>query len=181
MTTTRDQRLSAQTVEQISLPDDARRLGTLPRIDYEDAFAVTADADATAEQWVGAVLHHAPARVRRRLWLGWTALGLKLGPPWSSDRVLGWKVEHSDPSFVLLTANSWLGLRGQLLFRSEPTGLLFATFVQLTNPAARRLWAAITPRHQHVVRSLLAHAALPQSPSGSVASTRVPTPAGLSS
>ena len=86
-------------------------------------------------------------------WLGWTALGLKLGPPWSSDRVLGWKVEHSDPSFVLLTANSWLGLHGQLLFRSEPTGLLFATFVQLTNPAARRLWAAITPRHQHVVRS----------------------------
>ena len=62
------------------------------------------------------------ASVRRRLWLGWTALGLKLGPPWSSDRVLGWKVKHSDPAFVLLAADSWLGLRGQLLFRREPDG-----------------------------------------------------------
>jgi hypothetical protein len=105
------------------------------------------------------VVQDAPPRVRRRLWLGWTALGLKLGSPWSSNRVLGWNVKHSDQDFVLLAADSWLGFRGQLLFRSEPHGLLFATFVQQTNPAARGLWAAITPRHEHVVRSLLAHAA----------------------
>ncbi len=144
---------------QISLPHDARVLSTLPRIDYHDAFAVTADVRQTSEQWIDAVLQDAPASVRRRLWLGWTALGLKLGPPWSSHRVLGWKVRHSDPAFVLLAADSWLGLRGQLLFRSEPHGLLFATFVQQANPAARALWAAITPRHQNVVRSLLTHAA----------------------
>jgi hypothetical protein len=73
--------------------------------------------------------------------------------------VLGWNVKHGDEAFVLLAADSWLGLRGQLLFRGEPDGLLFATFVQQTNPLARALWAAITPRHQHVVRSLLTHAA----------------------
>jgi hypothetical protein len=146
-------------VSQISPPEDARRLSTLARIDYADAFAVTADGHDTATEWVRAVLQDAPASVRRSLWLGWTALGLRLGPPWSSNRVLGWKVKHSDPDFVLLAADSCLGFRGQLLFRNESRGLLFATFVQQTSPVARALWAAITPRHQRVVRSLLTHAA----------------------
>lgn len=159
MTATRQPRTTTPTVSQISLPDDARTLSTLARIDYVDAFAVTADVERTSPQWVDAVLQDAPPKVRRRLWLGWTALGLKLGPPWSSDRVLGWNVQHSDADFVLLAANSWLGFRGQLLFRGEPRGLLFATFLQQGNPATRALWAAFTPRHLHVVRSLLTHAA----------------------
>src|SRR6201996_1646707 len=159
MSATQERRATRRTVSQISLPEEARALSTLSRIDYVDAFAVTADVPHTPEEWVSAVLYDAPTSVRRRLWLGWTALGLRLGPPWSSHRVLGWKVERSDPASLLLVADSWLGLRGQLLFRSEPHGLLFATFVQQTNPAARALWAAITPRHQRVVRSLLTHAA----------------------
>jgi hypothetical protein len=158
MTATRQRHTTAPTVRQISLPEDARALSTLPRIDYEDAFRVTAGIDVTPEQWVRAMLEGAPARVRARLWLGWTALGLRLGPPWSTHRVLGWKVKHSDPDFVLLTADSWLGLRGRLLLRTEPGGLLFATFVQLSNPAVRALWAAITPHHQHVVGAVLTHA-----------------------
>jgi hypothetical protein len=158
-TPTRHPGATTRTVSEISLPEDARRLSTLSRIDYEDAFAVTDDVEHTPVEWVRAVLQDAPPSVRRRLWLGWTALGLRLAPPWSPNRVLGWKVEHSDPAYVLLSADSWLGLRGRLLFRSEPDGLLFATFVQLTNPAVRVLWAAVTPRHQHVVRSLLTHGA----------------------
>jgi hypothetical protein len=51
--------------------------------------------------------------------------------------VLGWRVARTEPDWLLLTASSWLGLRGELLFRSEPDGLLFATLIQLTNPAAR--------------------------------------------
>ena len=159
MTATRERRPTSVTVRQIALPPDARALSTLSRIDYEDAFAVTAEAQPTAEEWMRAVLYDAPPSVRRGLWLGWTALGVKLGPPWASDRVLGWKVKHSDPDFVLLAADSWLGFRGELLFARDPDGLLFATLVQQTNPAVRVLWAAITPRHQHVVRSLLSHAA----------------------
>lgn len=159
MTATRHPRTTTSTVSQISPPEDARMLSTLSRIDYDDAFAVTTDVELTAQQWVRAVLQDAPPHVRRRLWLGWTTLGLRLGPPWSSNRVLGWKVQHRDADYVLLAANSWLGLRGELLFRAEPKGLMFGTFLQLTNPAARGLWAAITPRHQHIVRSLLTHAA----------------------
>lgn len=148
----------ATTVTQISPPEDARALSALARIDYADAFRVTAVLDVTPEQWVRAMLQEAPARVRARLVLGWTALGLRLGPPWSSHRVLGWKVKHSDPDYVLLVADSWLGLRGRLLLRTEPDGLLFATFVQLSNPAVRALWSAITPHHRHVVGSLLTRA-----------------------
>ena len=148
----------ATTVTQISPPEDARALSALARIDYADAFRVAAVLDVTPEQWVRAMLQEAPARVRARLVLGWTALGLRLGPPWSSHRVLGWKVKHSDPDYVLLVADSWLGLRGRLLLRTEPDGLLFATFVQLSNPAVRALWSAITPHHRHVVGSLLTHA-----------------------
>lgn len=158
MTATQQPSPTTRNVRQVSLSADARALSTLARIDYEDAFEVTVDVPRAPREWVRAVLDDAPASVRRRLVLGWTALGLRLRP-WCGDRMLGWKVAHDDPGFLLLTADSWLGIRGQLLFRAEPHGLLFATFVQHTNPAAKALWAAITPRHQDVVRSLLTHAA----------------------
>lgn len=146
-------------VSKISLPPDARALGTLARVDYEDAFLIEAGVERTAEQWLNAVINDAPLAVRARLVTGWVTLGLKLGPPWSARRVLGWNVLHSDPSYVLLGAASWLGLRGELLLRAEPGGALFATIVQLNNPAAHAIWARVTPTHQAVVQSLLSHAA----------------------
>ena len=155
---------TAGTVSQIQPPADAMALSTLPRIDYADAFLVDSDVERTPEQWIRAVLHDAPLPVRTRLVSGWTALGLKLGPPSSPRRVLGWKVHRSGPGFVLLAADGRLGLGGELLFRREPRGLLFATFVQHSNPAARRAWTAITPTHQRVVRSLLTQAARRRSP-----------------
>ena len=158
MTTTQHRAASPSTVSLIALPDDARMLSTLSRIDYHDAFKVDGSAALSGEQWARAVLEDAPLAVRAPLLAGWTALGLKLGPPWSDRRVLGWKIARSAPSFVLLSARSWLGLHGELLFRRESDGLLFATFIQQDNPAARTVWAAITTTHQEVVRSRLAHA-----------------------
>jgi hypothetical protein len=146
-------------VTQISLPARARELSTLPRIDYEDAFTVSGGIEHTPQQWAQAVIGDAPLRVRARLFSGWLALGLKLGLPWSSHRVLGWQVARSEPGWLLLKADSWLGIRGELLFCSGVDGLLFATLIQQSNPAARAVWARVTPTHQHVVRSLLTHAA----------------------
>jgi hypothetical protein len=68
-------------------------------------------------------------------------------------------VRCSDPEFVLLGAGGRVGLSGELLFKREPDGLLFATFVRQQNPIARAVWARIETTHQEVVRSLLAHAA----------------------
>jgi hypothetical protein len=130
-------------VSAVTLPAEARALSTLSRVDYEDAFRLDAGVDRSAEQWVRAMLNDAPLTVRSRLVAGWLALGLNLRGPWAAHRVLGWKVQHSDPDFVLLSANSWLGLRGQLLFRHEPRGLLFATLIQQNNSVARSLWVTI--------------------------------------
>jgi len=160
MTTAHVERvIPSRPVNQVSLPADARALSTLSRIDYEDAFIVDAGVERTAEQWVRAVVRDAPLGTRTRLVSGWLALGLKLAGPWSPARVLGWKVQQTGPSFALLAADSWLGLRGELLFRSQPGGLLFATMVQLNTSVARTVWATITPTHQHVVGALLTHAA----------------------
>ena len=146
-------------VTQVGLPAGARVLSTLSRIDYQDAFEVGTGVQRTAEQWARAVLQDAPLTVRTRLVSSWLALGLKLGSPWAAERVLGWKIQHRDPDTVLLTAGSRFGLQGQLLFRSDGTDLLFATFVQQDNPAARAVWGRIEHQHRFVVRSLLRHAA----------------------
>ena len=146
-------------VRQVSLPADARELSTLARVDYEDAFLVDAGSQRTAPQWAHAVFNDAPLAVRARLVSGWMGLGLKLGGPWSARRVLGWKVQQSSPDAMLLAADSVLGLQAELLFRTEPRGLLFATLIQQNNSAARAVWVRITARHQAVVRSLLVHAA----------------------
>jgi hypothetical protein len=159
MTTQADRVVLPGSVRQVSLPADARALSTLSRVDYEDAFIVDAPGEQTAEQWARAIFHDAPLAVRARLVSGWIGLGLKLGEPWSAGRVLGWKVQQGSPSVVILAAESLLGLQAELLFRTEPRGLLFATMIQQNNPAAQAVWARITSTHQAVVRSLLEHAA----------------------
>jgi hypothetical protein len=143
-------------VRQIEMPEDARALCTLARIDYEDAFVVPTAADRTAEQWARALLEAAPARLRARLLSGWSALGLKL----ERDRgsVLGWEVRRNTPDAVLLGAGSRIGMPGELLFMREPRGLLFATFVQHDNAVARRVWARVEPTHVRVVRQVLSAA-----------------------
>jgi hypothetical protein len=153
-----DGAVESVTVSQIPLPADARALSGLSRIDYSDAFAVEAGVERTPEEWMRAVLTDAPPAVRARLVVGWTALGLRLGLPWTGHRVLGWTVRRSDDEALLLGAGSRLGLQGELLVRREPDGLLFATILQLHNPAARALWARITAHHRRVVQALLVHA-----------------------
>jgi hypothetical protein len=167
----RPQEALPRPVTQIPVPAEVRALSTLDRIDYADAFRVDVGAvlDRTGGQWARAVLTDAPLQVRAKLVCGWSVLGLRLGPPWSPRCVLGWRVRRGDLDSalldsallgsVLLGARSWAGMPGELLFRPEPRGVLFATFVQQDNPAARARWARVTPTHQRVVRSLLTHAA----------------------
>ena len=82
------------TVRPVAVPPAARTLGTLPHIDYEDAFLVeTGPAqDRTGEQWARAILEDAPIIMRRALRWGWFALGLRLGSTRSDRFVLGWEV-----------------------------------------------------------------------------------------
>jgi hypothetical protein len=144
-------------VRQIELPPDACALSTLPRVDYTDAFLVDAPqaGERTAEEWARAIVEGSPAGLRRTLRMSWRALGLKLGPAQSEERVLGWQVHRSQPDHVILASRSIVGFSAELLLTREPRRLLFATLVQLKNPVARAIWAAITRGHQRTVRYVL--------------------------
>jgi hypothetical protein len=148
-------------VREIAVPEAAREVSSLSRIDYEDAFMVEGcpPSFVSCERWARAVVEDIPVTVRAKLLCSWWALGLKVGSPWSSRRVLGWQIRHEDFDCLLLGAGSRLGLSGELLFRRDPDGMLFATFACLHNPAAGAVWAVIEARHRAVVRSLLVHAA----------------------
>jgi hypothetical protein len=148
-------------VRQIELPADARALGTLQRVDYEDAFLVEGGAarDGTPEQWARAMFEGAPLTTRAAMWSTWVAIGLRLGSPLSRRSVLGLEVRRSDPDFVLLGAGSWIGMPAELLLQRRRDGLLFSTMVQQSNRIARAVWARVEPRHVPVVRSALARVA----------------------
>jgi hypothetical protein len=90
---------------------------------------------------------------------GWRALGLRIGPIRSEEFVLGWEVRRSTPDLVLLGSTGRFGLSGELLFESRRDSLLFATFVQLDNPATHAIWRCIAHHHRGVVHQLLGQAA----------------------
>ena len=73
-------------------------------------------------------------------------------------------MRRGTPDFALFGAGSRLGLPAELLFKLEQRTLLFATFVQLENPIARAVWAAVAPGHRLVVRYLLEQAARREQP-----------------
>lgn len=150
-------------VRQVELPAEARALSTLPRIDYYDVFLVEAGRGQgrTAEQWARAVLEGADPATRKGLSRGWFALGLRLGPVQSGERVLGWEIRRNTPDAALLGADGRLGLAGELLFLRQQETLLYATFVQLDNPAARAVWAGTSARHRQIVSGLLEQAIPP--------------------
>lgn len=149
------------------MPAASRALSTLSSIDYEDAFLVDAGPvpGQTPEQWARQFFAGAPARLRTTLPRAWFALGLELGPTASDRLVFGWEVRQSTPDHVLLGADSRIGMPGELLFQRRGGGLLFATFLQHRNAAARAMWAGVGPVHRKVVRELLEHAAAGQSSS----------------
>jgi len=141
-------------VRRVAVPAAVRALSTLERVDYADTFRVElADVRSrTAEDWARAVLEDAPPAVRGQLLSGWSSLGLKVG----RGSVLGWHVRSSTPDVLLLGAGSWIGMPGELLFKRERSGLLFATFVRHGSPAARALWGRVERVHVATVRRLLA-------------------------
>ena len=144
-------------VRQIEPSAKLRSLGTLPRVDYADAFAVDGvlAQSRSPEEWARAVFEGLPASRRRALRTGWTSLGLKLGPVVSDRTVEGWELRRSDPDVAILGADSRIGMPAELFVERGEDCVLFGTLVQQRNWVARRLWAAITAFHQRVVKLVL--------------------------
>ena len=147
---------SSDRVRQVDVPSSVRALSTLTRIDYVDTFLVDiGPEERTAEQCARAILEGAPLAIRTRLLSGWSSLGLKVGKGSSNRSVLGWHVRQSAPDFVLLGADSRIGMPGELMFKKEGDTLLFATLVQHGNLVARAVWAAVEAAHVRMVRHIL--------------------------
>jgi hypothetical protein len=140
--------LAPGNVRQVAVPSAARRLSTLPHVDYADAFLIEigpAARDRTPEQWARRILDDAPITIRSALRSGWLALGF----------MARWEVRRSTREFVLLAGNSRLGLSAELLFKRQRQALLYATLLQQKNPIARAVWAGFAHVHRPTVRYVL--------------------------
>ena len=147
---------SADRVRQVDVPASVRALSTLTRIDYADTFLVDiGPSQLTTEQCAREILEGAPLAIRTQLLSGWSSIGLKIGKASSNGSILGWCVRHSTPDFVLLGADSRIGMPGELMFKREGETLLFATLVRHGNVLARAVWAMVEPAHVPMVRRIL--------------------------
>jgi hypothetical protein len=143
-------------VRQVDVPPSARSLSTLARVDYADAFLVDVGStrDEDAEYWAREIMEGAPLETRSQLLSGWSAIGLKVGNSWKRS-VLGWEVRRCAPDYVLVGADSRIGMPGELLFKKERGAVLFATFVAQNNLLARAVWAVTEPVHVRIVRDIM--------------------------
>jgi hypothetical protein len=159
VTTTQTNRVEvAGRVSQVVLPADARALGNRSRVDYEDAFIVDAGGRQTAEQWARAVFSDAPLAVRARLVAGWLGLGLKLGGPWSTHRLLGSKVAQI-PTFWSAPRNRSSASRPSCCLQPNRAACYSRRWSNRTTPRRRPSGPESPPRIKKTVRSLLDHAA----------------------
>ena len=149
-------------VRMIEVPESARALSTLSKVDYADAFSleIAAARERTPERWARTILDSAPRPQQRALlWILTSVIGLELGPMDADGFVVGWEIRHSNAEFALLAARSpRIGLSAELVFKPARGILTFATFVELKTPIAKAMWAALSHLHRQVVPYLLARA-----------------------
>ena len=149
----------------------ARRLAVVPdepllrgvQSDYADAFEIREPVPdpRTAEEFARCALETSARPVR------WTihavhrhVLRLQLAPLSSSDHVLGWRVETSEPDVVHLTARSPLLGRASIVGRRVDTTIAITTSIVYTRPrAARAVWTVVGPLHRRIAPYLLERAA----------------------
>lgn len=147
-------------VQQVPPAEALLSASTLGRIDYADSFEVTIEhpLERSAEAWMRLILEGAPLHTRIRLLSAWSGIGLKLRTPGSAGAILGWTIRDRDAGFVMVGANSRIGMPAELVLRRENGGLLFATLARQDNAVVRALWATIETSHVQTVRSLLERA-----------------------
>ncbi|MGC5016564.1 hypothetical protein ACLQ2R_37850 [Streptosporangium sp. DT93] len=138
------------------VPASVRALGSLSRVDYGDHFALSADAEATPEQWARAMFGNVPSAVETLLWRGF--LGLRLDRRRSPDTVAGWRVGGRGEDWIRLEAASWF-LTGNLLVRAAGGEVSLATLLRHDRPLGRVVWPPLSAVHRLLVPGVLRDAA----------------------
>ncbi|MEU5847499.1 hypothetical protein [Saccharopolyspora shandongensis] len=144
----------------IAVPSDVGARASLPKPDYQDAFAVDTGEEVPrdAERWIREVFESAPTPVRAFLRIGWSMFGAQLGPTKSPEHVLGWQISEKYQDWIRLEVHWKIGLRANLVLRARSSSIVLATFVEHRRRAARILWSALIPVHHLALRYLLSRA-----------------------
>jgi hypothetical protein len=141
-------------VDQVSVPDRARELADLDRVDYADCFAVSVASIRPPEEWIRLAVDAMP-----KLFLAVRAahrtLGLPLAPANSVDHAIGWDILRSEADSAVLGNAGVLGV-GRIIGITSPDGLQLATLLKRNGWRGRALWAVAAPVHRAVARYVLA-------------------------
>jgi hypothetical protein len=140
-------------VEQVAVPERARELAGLDRVDYADAFAVAVSAHHSPEDWIRLAAAGMPglfASVRAVHHL----LGLQLASADSPDHVIGWDTLRTDGAEVVLGNAGVLGA-ARIVGLTAPGRLVIVTLIALNGLPGRALWAVAAPGHRAVARRVL--------------------------
>lgn len=137
------------------VPHAVRALTTLAEPDYVDLFTVAAPTATgeSAEAWARAVLEQTPLARRhaRRLW---RLLGLRLGPPRSTDHVQGWKIAARGDHWLRIETASWY-LTGQAVVVVEDGQVSLSLSLRYDRPVAALVWRVVSGPHQRAVPVML--------------------------
>ena len=132
------------------------------QFDYADCFEVRAAApeERTPEAFARAALEGTPPAIRGVILAAHTlVLRFRLGPLYSEDHVLGWRIVTSSSDLVVLEADGPL-MRGVMVGRKTGPGVtVLRTFVFFRRPAAPMVWRVVGVLHRRIAPYLLRRAA----------------------
>ena len=149
-------RLVDSAVGTHSIPESFRALSSLPEIDYADQFTLSADADATPEQWARAMFGNVPSVAELLLWRGF--LGLRLSRGRSSATVAGWQIGGRGERWIRLEADSWF-LSANLLIQTAEGRVSLGTFLHYDRRLGQVVWPPLCAVHLRLVPGVLRGAA----------------------
>ena len=134
------------------VPEDVRTLGSLPRIDYADRFALSTDAAATPEQWARAMFGDAPGVAEWFIWRG--VLGLRLRRGRSPATVAGWRIGGRGEDWIRLeTASSSLG--ANLIVQTAEGRVSLTTCLDQGRRRDELVWRRLSAVHRRLVPRVL--------------------------
>jgi hypothetical protein len=140
-----------------NLPESARTLSSLPRIDYADLFTLCTDIgmDVPPEQWARAMFGNVPSIAELLIWRG--LLGLRLSRIKSPATVGGWQIGGRGEEWIRLEAASWF-LVGNLLVQKAHGRVSLATFLHYRRWLGYLVWPLLSFLHRRLVPRVLRNA-----------------------
>ncbi|MEV4177179.1 hypothetical protein [Nonomuraea sp. NPDC049709] len=139
-----------------NIPEPVRALTSLPGIDYADRFTLSADVDATPEEWARAMFGDAPSAAEVLIWRG--LLGLRLSRGRSPATVGGWRIGERGAGWIRLEAASWF-LTGNFLVHTAAGRVSLGTFLHYDGLLGHGWWPPLSVIHRRLIPGLLRDAA----------------------